>query len=122
MHGIYVKKFEKKFAKLVSRRYAVSVSSGTAALDIAIKAINIKKDDEVIVPAFTIISCLHQIVRQGAKPVLVDSDPLTWNMDVSKIEKKISKKTKALVIVHFAGRPCNMDKILKIIPGSKIRI
>ena len=76
-NGSYVKKFEKKFAKLVLRKYAVSVSSGTAALDIAIKAINIKKDDEVIVPAFTIISCLHQIVRQGAKPVLVDSDPLT---------------------------------------------
>jgi perosamine synthetase len=112
--GSYVKKFEKKFAKLVSRKYAVSVSSGTAALDIAIKSINIKKGDEVIVPAFTIISCLHQIVRQGGKPVLVDSDPLTWNIDVSKIEKKISKKTKAIIIVHIYGLPVDIYPVIKI--------
>ena len=112
--GSYVKKFEKEFAKLVSRKYAVSVSSGTAALDIAIKSINIKKDDEVIVPAFTIISCLHQIVRQGGKPILVDSDPLTWNIDVTKIEKKISKKTKAIVIVHIYGLPVDIDPVIKI--------
>ena len=83
--GKYVKKFEKEFAKVVSRKYAITVSSGTAALDIAIKSINIGKGDEVIVPAFTIISCLHEIVRQGGKPVLVDSEPITWNMKVSFI-------------------------------------
>ena len=112
--GPYVKKFEKEFAKTVSRKYAITVSNGTAALDIAIKSINIKKGEEVIVPAFTIISCLHQIVRQGGKPVLIDSDPMTWNMDVSKIEKKITKKTKAIMLVHTYGLPVDIDPIIKI--------
>ena len=118
--GMYVKKFEKEFAKVVSRKYAITVSSGTAALDIAIKSINIRKGDEVIVPAFTIISCLHEIVRQGGKPVLVDSDPETWNMKVSEVKKAITKKTKAIVVVHIYGLPVDIGPIIKIAKKNKI--
>jgi perosamine synthetase len=120
--GMYVKKFEKEFAKVVSRKYAITVSSGTAALDIAIRSIDIRKGDEVIVPTFTIISCLHQIVRQGGKPVLVDADPVTWNMKVSEVKKAITKKTKAIVVVHIYGLPVDIDPIIKLAKKNKIII
>ena len=97
--GPYVDLFEKKFASKIGRKHAISVSSGTAALDVAVKAIGIKKDDEIIVPSFTIISCVLQIIRAGAIPVLIDSDPITWNMDVTKIESKITSKTKIISVM-----------------------
>ena len=106
------KQFEKNFSKKIDRKFSVAVSSGTAALDIAVKSLNLKKGDEIIVPTFTIISTLAQIVRQGIKPILVDSDPLTWNMKVDEIEKKISKKTKAIMVVHIYGLPTDLKKIL----------
>jgi perosamine synthetase len=112
--GGYVKKFEKKFSNFVSRKFSSTVSSGTAALDIAFKSINIKKGDEVIVPAFTIISCLNQIVRMGVKPVLVDCEEETFNMDVKQIKNKISKKTKAILIVHIYGLTVDIDSIIDL--------
>ena len=120
--GHYVKKFEKKFSKYIKRKFSVAVSSGTAALDIAFKSINLKPEDEVIVPAFTIISCLNQIVRMGAKPVLVDADPKTFNIDINQLKKKITKKTKAILIVHIYGLPVDIDEILKITKKKKIYI
>ena len=81
--GPFVKKFEDEFSSKVGRKYGVAVANGTAALDIAIDALGIGQGDEVILPAFTIISCVHQIIRSGAKPVIIDSDPLTWNINVS---------------------------------------
>lgn len=108
------KEFEKNFSKKVNRKFSVAVSSGTAALDIAIKSLNLKKGDEVIVPTFTIISTLTQIVRQGIKPILIDCDPITWNMDVNKIKKKISKRTKAIMVVHIYGIPTEMKQILML--------
>tara|TARA_X000000950_G_scaffold205530_1_gene247245 strand:+ start:21569 stop:22681 length:1113 start_codon:yes stop_codon:yes gene_type:complete len=108
------KEFEKNFSKKINRKHSVAVSSGTAALDIAVKSLNLKKGDEVIVPTFTIISTLSQIVRQGLKPILIDSDPITWNMDVNKIKKKISNRTKAIMVVHIYGIPTEMKEILKL--------
>lgn len=112
--GPFVKKFEDAVAKKVNRNYAVAVSNGTAAIDIAIAALKIGPGDEVILPAHTIISCIIQIVKSGAKPVLVDSKLDTWNMDVSKIEEKITDKTKAIMAVHIYGLPVEMDKILDL--------
>jgi len=112
--GPFIKQFEERFAASVGRKHAVAVSNGTAAIDAAVEAIGIAPGDEVIVPAFTIISCLGQIVRAGAVPVLVDSDPLTWNMDVSQIEAKITPRTKAIMVVHIYGLPVDVDPVLEI--------
>ena len=116
------KKFEKNFSQKVKRKFSVAVSSGTAALDIAIKSLDLKKGDEIIVPTFTIISTLNQIVRQGIKPILIDSDPITWNMQVDAIENKISKKTKAIMVVHIYGLPTDLNKILYLAKKYKLYI
>ncbi|MGE4169870.1 MAG: DegT/DnrJ/EryC1/StrS family aminotransferase [Candidatus Margulisiibacteriota bacterium] len=112
--GPFVKEFEVKFASLLGRKHAISVTNGTAALDVAIEALGIGPGDEVILPTLTIISCITQIIRSGATPVLVDSDPDTWNMDVSQIEEKITPKTKAIMAVHLYGLPVDMDPLLEI--------
>ena len=112
--GPFIKRFEGEFAKRVGRRFGVAVSSGSAALDATVAALGIGPEDEVIMPAFTIISCAAAIVRAGAVPVLVDSDPLSWNIDVSKIEKRITKKTRAIMVVHTYGLPTDMDPILEL--------
>ena len=92
--GPEVKQFEKKFSKLITRKFSTSVSNGTAALEIAIKALGIKKNDEVIIPNFTIISNALAVIRQNAKPVLVDCDLENWNMKISDIKKKLLEKQK----------------------------
>ena len=120
--GPFVEKFEKKFAKRIKRKFAISVSNGTAALQLAFEALNIKKNDEVILPSFTIISCILPVIRSGAIPVLVDSDPHTWNMDVNKVEKKITSKTKAIIAPHIYGLPIDMDPLLKIAKKHKLKI
>lgn len=112
--GPFIKKFEEEFAKKVNRKYGVAVSSGTAALEIAASVIGLKKGDEVIMPAFTIISCAAAIIRAGATPVLVDSDPITWNIDVNRIEEKITPKTRAIMVVHIYGLPVDIDPIIKL--------
>ena len=112
--GPFVKKFEEKFSEKVQRKFGISVSNGSAALDIAVNALGIKKGDEVIMPTFTIISCAASIVRAGAVPVLVDSDPITWNMDIDKIEKKITQKTVAIMVVHIYGIPTDMFPIIEL--------
>ena len=120
--GPFVKQFEAQFATRVQRKHAVAVSSGTAALDVAVEALGIGPGDEVILPSFTIISCISQIVRSGAKPVLVDSDPLTWNMDSNQIAEKITKRTKAIMIVHIFGLPVDMESIIDIATKHNIKI
>ena len=112
--GPFVKKFEDQFSSTVGRKFGISVANGSVALDAAVTALRISKDDEVIMPTFTIISCAMAVVRAGAVPVLVDSDPITWNMDVSQIETKITNKTKAIMVVHIYGLPVDMDPIIEI--------
>ena len=112
--GPNVREFEKKIAKFLNRRFGCAVSSGTAALEIAVRSLSLKKNDEVIMPSFTIISNAMAIVKSLAKPVLVDVNIDTWNIKIEDIEKKITKKTKCLMIPHIYGLSNDMDKILKI--------
>jgi perosamine synthetase len=112
--GPFVERFEKALSSRVNRKWGIAVCNGTAALDAAIEALGIGSGDEVILPAFTIISCIGQLIRCGARPVLVDSDIRTWNMDVSQIEEKITSRTKAIMVVHTYGLPVDMDPVMAI--------
>ena len=118
--GPEVKIFETEFSKKVKRKFSIAVSNGTAALEIAIKALNIKKGDEIIIPNFTIISNALAVIKQNAKPVLVDCNLDTWNMKIEDIEKKINKRTKALIVTHIYSFSNDMDKIIKICKKNKI--
>ena len=120
--GPEVKKFEKAFSKKFNRKFSVAVSNGTAALEIAIKALGITKNDEVIIPNFTIISNAISVIKQNAKPVLIDCDIKNWNIKIEDIEKKINKKTKAILITHIYSFANDMDKILKICKKNKILV
>ena len=120
--GPFIKDFEQKFAARMGRKYGIAVSNGTAAIDAAVEALEIGIGDEVIMPSFTIISCISQIVRNGGVPVLVDSNPLTWNMDVSTIESKITPRTKAIMVVHIYGLPVDMDPVLDLAARYGLRI
>ncbi len=112
--GPFVERFEHEFAKVVGRKFGVACSNGSAALDLAVTAAGIGPGDEVIMPTFTIISPAASVVRAGGIPVLIDSDPITWNMDVSQIEAKITPRTKAILVVHIYGLPVDMDPLLEI--------
>jgi perosamine synthetase len=120
--GPFVRQFEEKFASRVGRKHGIAVCNGTAALEVAVAALEFKPGDKVILPSFTIISCAAAIVRGGCVPVVVDSDPKTWNMDAEKlkakvkveVEKKKNRKLKAIMVVHIYGLPTDMDPVLEI--------
>lgn len=118
----FIKEFEEKFSNFVNRKYGIAVCNGSAALDMAVVALWIKEWDEVIMPTFTIISCASAIVRVWAIPVLIDADPITRNIDISLIEKRITKKTKAIMIVHIYWLPVDMDSILQIAKKYNLKI
>ena len=120
--GSYVKKFESEFANYNNRKFGIAVSSGTAALEIALKAFNLKTKDEVIIPTFSIISTALCVIKLGLKPILVDSDLSDWNMLVNQVLKKINKRTKAIIITHIYGFPVNMSRILRIAKKKNIKI
>ena len=120
--GSYVKKFESKFANYNNRKFGIAVSSGTAALEIALKAFNLKTKDEVIIPTFSIISTALCVIKLGLKPILVDSDLSDWNMLVNQVLKKINKRTKAIIITHIYGFPVDMSRILRIAKKKNIKI
>jgi perosamine synthetase len=112
--GPFIKQFEDAFSTKINRKYGIAVSNGTGAIDAVIEALDIRIGDEIIMPAFTIISCVNQIIRNGAIPVLIDCDVNTFNMNVDLIEKKITSRTKAIMVVHIYGLPVDMDKVLAI--------
>jgi len=112
--GKYITNFEKNFSNYIGTTYAAAVSNGTGALDIAVQAIGLEKDDEVIVPGFTIISPISAIIRSGAKPVLVDVSLDNYNVEISEIEKLITDKTKAILIVHLYGLCTDMIALRKL--------
>ncbi len=112
--GKYVTEFENAFSSYCGMKYGVAVCNGTVALHLALAALGIGEGDEVIIPSFTMIATAYAVCYMGAMPVFVDADPHTWNIDVSKIEEKITSKTKAIIPVHIFGNPCNMAKIHSI--------
>ena len=120
--GEYVKIFEESFSKYNKRIYGVAVSSGTGALEIAMKSFNLKKNDEVIIPSFSIISTALCVIKLGLKPILVDSDLATWNMDSEQVIKKISRNTKAIIITHIYGFPVDLQKVLRLAKKKNIKI
>ncbi len=120
--GSYVKKFENEFSKFNNRKYGIAVSNGTAALEIALKTLNLNKNDEVIIPAFSIISTALCVVKLGLKPILVDCDLFSWNMIPGEVIRKITKKTKAIIITHIYGFPVDMEKIIRVARKKNIKI
>lgn len=120
--GPFVKEFEQKMSAAVNRKYGIAVSNGTAALEVAVQALGIEEGDEVIMPAFTIISCAMAVTKAGAVPVLVDSNLQTWNMNTEEIEAKITARTKAIMIVHLYGLPVEMDKVLALAEKYNLKV
>ena len=119
-HGKYNELFEKKFAKYLGVRYALSLNSCTSALELAIKANDLNQEDEVILPSFTWVSSANAIINGGATPVFCDSDVKTRNVRAQDIRKCLNKKTKAVMIVHYGGQSCEMDEILKLVKKNKL--
>jgi dTDP-4-amino-4,6-dideoxygalactose transaminase len=114
--------FEKDFAKFCQTKYAVGVSSGTAALFLALKSLGVGSTDEVIVPTFTYIASALAVSYTQAKPVLVDIEEDTYNIDVDKIERAITPRTKAVIAVHLYGQPANMEEVLKIAKQFNLKV
>jgi dTDP-4-amino-4,6-dideoxygalactose transaminase len=120
--GSKVKRFEEDFAKYVGAKHAVAVNSGTAALHLALDAAGIKEGDEVIVPTMTFTATAEVVLYFKARPVLVDCQRDTFNLDPSRIEAAITSKTKAIIPVHMCGQPCDMDEILSIAKKHDLRV
>ena len=114
--------FEQKFKKFTKSKYAVGVSNATAALYLSLKALGIKKSDEVIIPDLTFAATANSVLQTGATPVLADIDKETLNISMESIMKNISRKTKAIIPVHLAGTPCDMQKIMKIARSNSLKV
>jgi perosamine synthetase len=120
--GPFVQRLEKGFAARVGRRHGIAVCNGSVALDVAIAALGLGPGDEVILPTFTIISCAAAIVRAGATPVLVDCEPDTWNTTVERIADRVTRRTKAIMIVHIYGLPVDMDPVIALARQRGLKI
>jgi perosamine synthetase len=112
--GSYVERFEAEFAKFAGSRHAIACCNGTVALHLAMLAIDIGPEDEVIVPAMTFVATANAVAYCGAKPIFADCDPLTWNIDPNHVESLISPRTKAIIAVHLFGNPADMDGLQRI--------
>ena len=120
--GPNIKKFENKFSKIVHKKFGIFVSNGSAALDIAIKCLNLPKKSEIIIPNFTIISNYLSVVRNNHIPIPVDCSLDDWNIDLKLLEKIITKKTRAIIATHIYGFPINMVMLKKICKKKNIII
>ncbi|EDZ62228.1 UDP-4-amino-4-deoxy-L-arabinose--oxoglutarate aminotransferase [Sulfurimonas gotlandica GD1] len=120
--GKDVEKFEENFSKFNSSKYTIGVASGLDALVLSLKAFNFEKNDEVIVPSNTYIATILSIIHNGLKPVLVEPNIQTYNIDPKKIVEKITNKTKAIMVVHLYGQPCDMKPILEIANKYNLKI
>jgi perosamine synthetase len=119
--GPFLDEFERRFAEKIGTRYAVTASSGTTALHLALSVLDLKNGDEVIVPDFTMISPVLAVLACGAIPVPVDADE-TWNMDVESVERAITDRTRAIVVVHTYGHPARVDRIMEIARRNNLRV
>ena len=120
--GKYIEEFEKQFEKYIDRGYAVAVSSGTTALQLALNTLNLKRGDEIILPNFTFAGSINAIINAGAKPVLADINLNHWTISVEEIKKKITNKTKAIMPVHIYGQPAELDEICKIAKKNNLYV
>lgn len=118
--GPYVKKFEDRFSSIHHKKKALSVSSGTTGLHIALAALGIKKGDEVIVPNLTFAAVINSVLYVNAKPVIVDVDKNKWTIDINEVKKNITEKTKAIIAVHIYGNPCDLNNLVKICKEKNI--
>ena len=112
--GPYVARFETAVAERVGRRHGIAVANGSLALHAAFAALDLQPGDEVILPTFTIISCVAAIIRAGATPVTVDCDPVTWTLRPEEVAQKVGPRTRAILVVHLYGMPADMDPILEV--------
>lgn len=120
--GGYVTRLEEGMASYVGKKHGIAVCNGSVAIELAIEALKLEKGDEIIMPTFTIISCIAPLIRKGIKPVLIDSCADTWNMDVDQIESKITKNTKAIMVVHIYGIPVDMKQVIEIANNHNLKI
>jgi perosamine synthetase len=120
--GKYIDRFETDWADYCGRKYGIAVSNGTVALELAVSALNLPRGSEVIMPSFTIVSCLEAVLRNGLTPVLVDCDPRAFCMSVDETRNKINDKTSAIMPVHIYGHPVNMEPILKLAMEHNLKI
>lgn len=120
--GPMLLEFEKKFAKYSGAKYAIGVSNATAALHLSLKELKLKPEDEIIIPDMTFVATANSVLLAGATPVLADVDLIDYNISPSSIKKNITSKTKAILVVHFAGRACKMDEIIKIAKKNNLDI
>ncbi|HVP24731.1 MAG TPA: DegT/DnrJ/EryC1/StrS family aminotransferase [Methanomicrobiales archaeon] len=120
--GRYVDEFEKGFARYCGVTDGIATTNGTAALHLALAALGVKKGDEVILPAFTMMSTAFAVLYCGATPVLVDAEPGTWNMDATAVGEKVTDRTRVILPVHIYGHPCDMEPILEIAEDHDLRV
>ena len=120
--GKYINRFESEWAAYCGRKHGVAVSNGTVALVLSVSALNLPPDSEVILPSFTIVSCLEAVLQNGLKPVLVDCDPRTYCMNVDEVQKSVNDKTSAIMPVHIYGHPVNMESLLEIADEHNLKI
>jgi len=121
-NGPKLDSFEQKFKKFTKSKYAVGVSNATSALYLSLKALGIKKNDEVIIPDLTFAATANSVLQTGAIPVLADINEETLNISAGSIIKNISRKTKAIIPVHLAGTPCDMQKIMRIARSHSLKV
>ena len=112
--GKYIEEFEEKFSACVGAQFGIACSNGTVALHLALATLGIREGDEVIIPTFTMIATANAVTYTGAKPVLIDSEFETWNIDTGKIEEAVTERTRAILPVHTYGHPAEMDRISDI--------
>jgi perosamine synthetase len=120
IHGKYLKEFEEKFAKFVGTKFAIGVSSGTAAIHVALKALGVGEGDEVILPSHTAFPTAEPLFQLKARPVFVDIDPETYTLSTEHVKAKITRKTKGIIPVHLYGHPADMDPILEVAEANNL--
>ena len=120
--GVEIREFEGRFAALCKRRFGVACSNGTTALHLALAALGIGDGDEVIVPALTFVATANAVRYAGATPVFADADPATWNVDPAEVERRLTRRTRAIIAVHLYGQPANLDALGKIARRRRLRL
>lgn len=120
--GEHVLEFERRWSARCARRHGISVSSGTAALETAVHALGLPRGSEVILPAFTMISCVAAVLRNDLVPVFVDADPRTWCMDVEHVARSVTERTRAVMAVHIYGHPVDMDPLLELARARNLAV